>query len=145
MFVWPCIIDINNVEDQLDATVTIYWYSNQLNMFRAIFYPSSGTQDCVLQLVVKCTQFVAGRWPGTRRQWLVSATTFQATGRQQLVCIIPQAVKHSFVLLRMGKIFPERCWAHWNVNKLLLLHPIGLLYFFIMFKPYNSVSQFMFT
>ena len=32
-----CIIDINNVEDQLDATKTIYWYSNQLNMFRAIF------------------------------------------------------------------------------------------------------------
>ena len=37
MFVWPCIIDINNVEDQLNATVEIYWYSNQLNMFRAIF------------------------------------------------------------------------------------------------------------
>ena len=52
MFVWPCIIDINNVEDQLDATITIYWYSYQLNMFRAIFCPSSGAQICVLQLVV---------------------------------------------------------------------------------------------
>ena len=43
---------INNVEYQLDATITIYWHSNQLNMFRAIFCPSSGAQDCVLQLVV---------------------------------------------------------------------------------------------
>jgi len=31
--------DRNNVEDQLDATMTIYWYSNQLNRFRAIFLP----------------------------------------------------------------------------------------------------------
>jgi len=46
MCVWPCIISINNVEDQLDATITIYWTSNQLNMFRAIFCPSSGAQDC---------------------------------------------------------------------------------------------------
>ena len=30
-------MNLNNVEDQLDATITIYWYSNQLNMFRAIF------------------------------------------------------------------------------------------------------------
>ena len=52
MFVWPCIIEINNVEDQLDATVAIYWYTNRLNMFRAIFCPSSGAQDCVLQHVV---------------------------------------------------------------------------------------------
>jgi len=44
--------DLNNVEDQLHATITIYWYSNQLNMFRAIFCPSLEAQDCVLQLVV---------------------------------------------------------------------------------------------
>jgi hypothetical protein len=26
IFVWPCIIDINNKEDtQLDATITVYW------------------------------------------------------------------------------------------------------------------------
>ena len=54
IFIWPCIVDIhvNNVEDQLDATITIYWYSNQLNMLRTIFCPSSGVQDCVLQHVV---------------------------------------------------------------------------------------------
>jgi len=28
---------VNNVGDQLDATITIYWYSNQLYLFRAIF------------------------------------------------------------------------------------------------------------
>ena len=28
---------INKVKDQLDATITIYWYSNLLNMFRKIF------------------------------------------------------------------------------------------------------------
>ena len=39
-------ISINNVDNQLDATITIYWYSNQLNMFRAIFCPYSGAQDC---------------------------------------------------------------------------------------------------
>ena len=43
---------INNVEDQLNATIKIYCYSNQLNIFRAIFCPSPGAQDCVLQHVV---------------------------------------------------------------------------------------------
>jgi len=32
-----------------------------------------------------------------------TASAFQDTGRQQLGCIIPQAVKHSPALLRMGK------------------------------------------
>ena len=38
---------------------------------------------------------------------LVSASTFQATGRQQLGRIIPHAVKHSLALLMMGKKFPK--------------------------------------
>ena len=37
---------------------------------------------------------------GTRRGWGVSVT-----GRQHCGCIIPQAVTHSLVLLKMGKIF----------------------------------------
>ena len=24
MFAWPCIIDINNIDNQLDATITVY-------------------------------------------------------------------------------------------------------------------------
>ena len=47
MCVWLCIIDINNVEDELDVTIKIYWYFNQLNVLRAIFCPSSGAQDYV--------------------------------------------------------------------------------------------------
>ena len=68
--VWLCIMDINNVDDQLDATIKIYWYSNWLNMLRAIFCPSSRALDCILQLVVYCTQVVAGRCPGRRRHCL---------------------------------------------------------------------------
>ena len=150
MFVWPWIIDINNVEDQPDATIKFYWYSNQLNTFWTIFCPSSEAQDCVLLLVVQCTQVVAGRWPGMRRHWLcvrcegsnilhkkhiASASAFQATGRQQLGCIIPQAVKHSLALLRMGKKLSETYWADWNNNKILLFHLVGLLHYlhFIVF------------
>jgi hypothetical protein len=58
-----------------------------------------------------------------------SASAFQATGRQQLGCIIPHSVKHSIALLRMGKKLPETCWADWNINKLLLLHLVGLLHY----------------
>ena len=36
-----------------------------------------------------------------------SASAFQATGRQQLGCIIPHSVKHSIALLRMGKNCPK--------------------------------------
>ena len=32
-----------------------------------------------------------------------------ASGRQQLGCIIPQAVKHSLALLRMGKKIAQKC------------------------------------
>jgi len=32
---------VNNIYDQLDATITIYWSLNQLIMFRAIICPSS--------------------------------------------------------------------------------------------------------
>ena len=49
--------------------------------------------------------------------------------RQHRGCIIPQAVKHSFALLRMGKKLPETCWADWNINKLLLSHLVGLLHY----------------
>ena len=33
--------------------------------FGKLFYPSSGALDCVLQLVVKCTEDVAGHRPAT--------------------------------------------------------------------------------
>ena len=52
--------------------------SSQLNMFQAIIFSSSRALDCVFQFV--------------------------DTGRQHRGCIIPQAVTHSLVLLKMGKI-----------------------------------------
>ena len=39
----------------------------------------------------------------------LSASAFQATGRQQRGCIILQAVKHSLALLKMGKKLSETC------------------------------------
>jgi len=33
---------VNNINDQLDATINFFWFLNQLNMFRAIICPSSG-------------------------------------------------------------------------------------------------------
>ena len=67
MFVWPYIIDVNNIEDQVDASISIYWYSNQLNMFRAIFCPSSGVQYCVLQHVVYAPKLLPA---GGLERWL---------------------------------------------------------------------------
>jgi len=32
-------------------------------------------------------------------------------------------------LLRMGKKLSETCWTDWNINKLLLLHLVGLLHY----------------
>ena len=66
---------------------------------------------------------------GLERGGIDSASAFQATGPQQLGCIILHAVKHSLALLRMSKKLPETCWADWNINKLLLLHLVGLLYY----------------
>jgi len=52
MFKMTYVRNINNVEDQLDAKLKTYWFSNQLNMFREIFSPSSGAQECDLQHVL---------------------------------------------------------------------------------------------
>ena len=51
--------------------------------FGRLFRPSSGALNCVLSL------------------WCLR---FQATGRQHRGCIVPQAVTHSLVLLKMGGI-----------------------------------------
>ena len=129
MFVWLRIIDINNVEDQLDAKITIYWYSNQLNMFRAIFLP-------ILRSARLCFTVCGTMHPSCCRPvaWSAEVLTMCSVWRmlleqQQLACIIPQALKHSLALLRMGKILPETCWADWNINKLLFLHLVGLLHY----------------
>jgi hypothetical protein len=53
---------------------------------------------------------------------------FQTTGRQHRGCIIPQAVTHSLVFLKMGKIIsPKHVELMGIINKLLLLHLVGFL------------------
>ena len=73
-------------------------------MFRTIFCPSSGAQEC-------------------------RTSALQTTDRQQFGYIIPHAVSHSLALPTMGKKLPETCWAHWKINILLLLHLVGPLHY----------------
>ena len=64
--------------------------------------------------------------------WYNAPTMLPAGGRQPRGCIIPQAVTHSLVLLKMGKIIVELTRI---INKPLLLHLVGCLYYvyFIIF------------
>ena len=67
--------------------------------------------------------------------WYNAPTMLPAgTSRQHRGCFIPQAVTHSLVLLKMGKINVELTGI---INKPLLLHLVGCLYyiyFFIFFE-----------
>ena len=128
MFFLRCIIDINNVEDQLDATIIIYWYSNQLNMFRAIFCPSSGAQDCFTDCgIMHCKDGHIIVWSQVGSIYTAHLVLYIIC--PSLQCIIPQAAKHSLALLMMGKKLPETYWADWNISKLLLLLLVGLLHY----------------
>ena len=62
--------------------------------------------------------------------WYNAHTMLPATGRQHRRCIIPQTVTHSLVLLKMGKII-SRTFVELTgiINKLLLLHLVGCLYY----------------
>ena len=53
---------------------------------------------------------------------------FQATGPQHCGCIIPQAITHSLVLLKMGDR-PKHVELIGIINKPLLLHLVGFLYY----------------
>jgi hypothetical protein len=52
MFVWPCITNINNIDNQLDAKQRFIINSNQLNMFRTIITPILRSTTLCLQLVI---------------------------------------------------------------------------------------------
>ena len=53
-----------------------------------------------------------------------------ANGSQHRQCIIPQAVTHSLVLLKMVKNnYPKYVELIGNINKPLLLHLLGCLYY----------------
>ena len=65
--------------------------SSQLISFGKLFCPSSGALDCVLT----ACGIMQPRW------------CRPVAGRQHRGCIIPQAVTHSPLLLKMGKIVAQ--------------------------------------
>ena len=67
--------------------------SNQLNMFWAMISPIFRSTRLCYSLW--CNAPIAGSLE-------VEELRFQSTGRQHCGCIIPQAVTHSLVLLKMG-------------------------------------------
>ena len=54
---------------------------------------------------------------------------YNAVGRQHRGCIIPQAVTHILVLLRWKNNCPKHVELTGIVNKSLLLHLVGCLYY----------------
>jgi len=64
---------------------------------------------------------------------IVRAAAIQASNWQQSGGIIPHAVIHSLVLLKMGKELPQTCWANLKMNKLLLLHLVGPLLYLLTY------------
>ena len=68
--------------------------------------------------------------------WYNAPTMLTAGGQQHRGCIIPQVVTQSLVLLKMGKIIATKHVELTGIiNKLLLLHLVGCLYYlhFIIF------------
>ena len=76
--------------------------------------------------------------------WYNAPTMLPATGRQHRGCIIPQAVTHSLVLLKMGKIIcPKRVELTGIINKPLLLHLVGCIYIIYINDARLSKYQLM--
>jgi len=60
--------------------------------------------------------------------WYNAPTMLPADGRQYGGCILLQAVTHSLVLLKMGKMIARHVELNGIFNKPLLLHLVGCLY-----------------
>ena len=68
--------------------------------------------------------------------WYNAPMMLPAGGRQHHGCVIPQAVTHSLVFLKMGKIIARNMLSGTGIiNKPLLLYLVGCLYYlyFIIF------------
>jgi len=64
------------------------------------------------------------------------------TGRQHRGCIIPQAVTHSLVLLKMDKIIsPKHVELNGIIKKPLLLHLVGCLYYVYQWCTVKQISD----
>jgi hypothetical protein len=81
---------------------------------------------CVRACVRACVQYAVG-------------SMSPAGGRQHRRCIIPQAVTHSLVLLKMGET------KHFEligiINKPLLLHLVGCLYYLYQWCTVKQMSD----
>jgi len=61
-------------------------------------------EQCHTDLHTACEQEHSFRLTSCQQTCMTLFLRFQATGRQDRGCIMPQAVKHSLVSLKMGKI-----------------------------------------
>ena len=115
--VWPCIIDINNVKEPTRCNNKYLLIFQSTQHVSCIFFAHSQERKTVgYSMWYNAPKLLSD---------YVRAATFQTTDRQQFAFIIPHAVNHSLVLLRMGKKLPEICWADWKINRMLLLHLVG--------------------
>ena len=73
--------------------------------------------------------------------WYNAPTMLPAGGRQHRGCIIPQTVTHSLVLLKMGKIITRNMLSWRIINKLLLLHLVGCLYYLYQWCTVKQISD----
>ena len=64
-------------------------------------------EECHTGLLTACEQEHLLLLTSSQQTYMTLFVRFQATGRQHRGCIIPQAVTHSLVLLKMGKLIPE--------------------------------------
>ena len=111
-------IIISNVYNQLAATYNSFINTSiSPTCFGQIFAHPQERQTVFYSMWYNAPNLFAGRWPETRRHCL----RVPDTGRQQIGCIIPHAVKHSLSFLRMGKKLPETCWADWSIKKTVVI------------------------
>ena len=99
-------------------------------MFRAIILPIfRSTRLCVTACGVMHPQCC---WPVA---WSMDAELlrFQANGPQHCVCIIPQAVTHSLVLLKVGKVIVRNMlsWLELLINRYCCIYIVV----FIIYSP----------
>ena len=115
------------IKCQLDATDDFYCRSYCLfNMFRAPLCPSSGareyyTSGCCLSYLVLGFQVVSMVWSWGLCVRFAGCCSRQQPGSNHLY--------NTLVLLMMGIMVPETCWASNKIcNKNHLLHLVGILF-----------------
>ena len=97
-------------------------------MFRAIISPFLRSTDCVYSLWYNAlTMLPAGKLDEVERQFQL----IRVTGRQHRQCIIPQAVNTVFAPEDGPNYRPKLVELIGNINKPLLLHLFGCLYYII--------------